>query len=185
MALRKRWTCRLKKAPSMNAVRELLGALELGAQSIFAVDSVPERLELARRYGATPIDFRAQHAATVIREATDGRGADAVMEVVGSHEAGRAAYELVRPGGTISVVGVHNEERFPFTPVDLYDRNLTYRVGRCPARAVAERVMPLARRRAAELESILTHRLPLARGPEAYEIFDRKRDGCIKVVLSP
>jgi threonine dehydrogenase-like Zn-dependent dehydrogenase len=163
----------------------VLSAIELGAERVFAVDSETPRLRQAARFGATTIDLTKEDTEAVVRQATDGQGVDAVLEAVGNAAAHQAALGLVRAGGTISVVGVHNEERFPFTPVELYDRNLTYRVGRCPARAMAERVMPLARRRATELESILTHRLPLSRGPEAYEIFDGKRDGCIKVVLSP
>ena len=123
--------------------------------------------------------------AEVVREATDGRGADAVLEAVGNASAHRSALRLVRPGGTISVVGVHNEEQFAFTPTELYDRNLTYRVGRCPARSVIDQALPLVRRRGDELAQVLTHRIPLDRGPEAYTLFDTKADGCVKVALSP
>ena len=161
----------------------IVGALELGAQSIFAVDSIPERLELARRYGATPIDFGAQHASTVIREATDGRGADAVLEVVGSPEAGRAAYELVRPGGTVSVVGVHTDPHMSFTPAEAYDKNLTFRVGRCPARHLVPRLIPVVQSHRHDLTAIISHRLPLSEGPAAYVLFDEKRDACTKIVL--
>ena len=108
-----------------------------------------------------------------------------MLEAVGSPEAGRLAFELVRPGGTLSTVGVHHEASFPFSPGQAYDKNLTYRTGRCPARGVMDSLVPIARRRREELRAILTHRLPLSSGPEAYEIFDRKRDGCIKVTLTP
>jgi len=160
-------------------------AIELGAERVFAVDRVASRLGFAERLGATAIDLDASDPTEVVREATDGRGADGVLEAVGNASAHRSALRLVRPGGTISVVGVHNEEQFAFTPTELYDRNLTYRVGRCPARSVAEQAIPLVRRRGFELEAVLTHRLALEQGPEAYELFDTKSDGCVKVALSP
>jgi len=161
----------------------LLAAIELGAADVFAVDSVAERLGLATRFGGRAVDLGAEDPVAIVRAATDGRGADAVLEAVGSPAAHRAALELVRPGGTISVVGVHNEERFSFSPAELYDRNLTYRVGRCPARGLFDRVVPVARARARDLDAILTHRLPLAQGPAAYDLFDGKRERCVKLLL--
>ena len=115
----------------------IVGARELGAERIFAIDSVPERLKLAESFGARAVDFTTEDPSERLLEATDGRGADAVLELVGSPAAGRAAYELVRPGGIVSVVGVHTDPAFPFTPAEAYDKNLTYRVGRCPARQIA------------------------------------------------
>lgn len=168
----------------------VLGARAQGARRVFAIDRVPERLALAERFGAIPVDPGADPGAdpvAALREATGGRGADAVMELVGSPGAGRLAWKLVRPGGTIAVVGVHNEPEWPFTPAEAYDKNLTFRVGRCPVR----RLMPgLARALAegalgARPEEIVTHRFPLERGPDAYRLFDRRQDGCIKVVLRP
>jgi threonine dehydrogenase-like Zn-dependent dehydrogenase len=110
---------------------------------------------------------------------------DAVLEAVGSPSAGRLAFEIVRPGGSIGAVGVHHEAVFAFSPADAYDKNLTYRAGRCPVRALMDAVLPIARRRRAELAAMITHRLPLSDGPEAYALFAAKRDGCIKVVLTP
>jgi threonine dehydrogenase-like Zn-dependent dehydrogenase len=161
----------------------VLAARELGARDLYAVDSVAERLALAARFGATPVDARREDPVAVLRAATDGRGADAVLEAVGSPAAGRLAFELVRPGGILSAVGVHHESTFPFSPAQAYDHNLTYRIGRCPARSLMEGLIPLARRRRDELSAVLTHRLPLERGVEAYELFDAKRDGCIKIAL--
>ena len=163
----------------------ILAALDLGAERVFAIDSVPARLTLAARFGGIALDRSAADPVETVRAATSGRGADAVLEAVGSPASHRAALELVRTGGTIAVVGVHNEESFAFTPGELYDRNLTYRVGRCPARALFDRVVPLARRQARELDAIFTHRLPLEKGPEGYELFDAKSDRCVKVLLVP
>ena len=91
----------------------------------------------------------------------------------------------MRPGGTLSVVGVHNEETFSFSPSEAYDKNLTYRVGRCPARRMAQQLLPLVQSKDLGLSAILTHRLSLDDGVEAYRIFDEKLDGCIKTVLNP
>lgn len=161
----------------------VLSALDLGSDRVFAIDSVPERLALAERWGATGVDLKSGHAEEVLREATEGRGADAVIEAVGSREATRLAFELVRPVGTIAAAGVHSESHLAFSPGEAYDKNLTYKAGRCPARAVLPRVLPLAKRRARELGELISHRLPLEEGPRAYEMFDRKLDGCTKVVF--
>jgi len=161
-----------------------IGARELGAGRVFAVDSLAERLELARRFGAEPLDLE-DDPVLVVREATDGRGADAVLEVVGSPEATRLAVDLVRPGGTIAAAGVHTEKRFAFSPVEAYDKNLTYRAGRCPARHYMERVLPIVEAAKYDLAAVISHRLPLAEGTRGYDIFARKLDGCTKVVLAP
>jgi threonine dehydrogenase-like Zn-dependent dehydrogenase len=108
-----------------------------------------------------------------------------VVEAVGSPQASRLAYELVRPGGTIAAVGVHVEDRLAFKPGEIYDKNLTYRAGRCPARIYMDRLLPLIRSRKYDLGTLISHRLPLAEGPRGYDLFDRRVDGCTKVVLVP
>ena len=73
----------------------------------------------------------------------------------------------------------------PFSPADAYDKNLTYRVGRCSARHWMPRLLPLLQSGKYDLTPVLSHRMPLERGSAAYELFDKKEDGCIKVVLTP
>lgn len=158
-------------------------ALEQGARRVFAVDSVVERLALAERFGAEPLPLNGDPVERV-RDATGGRGADAALEVVGTEAALRLAFDLVRPGGVVSIAGVHHESRFAFSPVEAYDRNLTLRIGRCPARSLMEELRELLRRRT-DLGAIVTHRLPLAEGTDAYPMFDLKQDGCIKVAFTP
>jgi threonine dehydrogenase-like Zn-dependent dehydrogenase len=160
-----------------------LGARECGAERIFAVDVLPERLALAERFGATPIDARHNDPREVVKDATEGRGADAVLEVVGSPEATRLAFDLVRAGGIVSAVGVHTEAQFAFSPVEAYDKNLTYRAGRCPARHYMERLLPLVRGKKYDFASIVSHRLPLADAVRGYHLFERKLEGCTKVLL--
>jgi len=161
----------------------IIAAGELGAATIFAVDTIPERLELANKFGAVAIDYQKEDTKSMILEATAGRGADAVMEVVGSSAAAKLALTLVRPGGVIAVAGVHNEKHFAFSPAEAYDKNLTYKVGRCPARYYLERLMPLVQKKKYDLTAIISHRLTLAEGPQGYKIFAEKLAGCTKVVL--
>ena len=161
----------------------VVAAREQGARRVFAIDDVPSRLDLAQRFGAEPINRHGQVFETV-RDATEGRGADAALEVVGSEAASRLAFDLVRPGGVVSIAGVHHEARFAFSPVEAYDKNVTVRIGRCPARSLMEELRPLLRRRP-ELREIVTHVRPLSEGVDAYRMFDKKEDGCIKVAFAP
>ncbi len=160
-------------------------ARHLGADRVYAIDAVPARLARAAAWGAIPINFREEEPLSVIQEATGRRGADAVMEVVGSYSAGRSAFELLRPGGIFSAVGVCTDEHLAFSPVEAYDKNLTYKVGRCPARHYMERLIEPAIREAAQLNEIFTHRVPLAEGPEMYPLFAGRQDDCLKVLLVP
>ncbi|MEZ5333445.1 MAG: alcohol dehydrogenase catalytic domain-containing protein [Thermoanaerobaculia bacterium] len=156
-----------------------------GAARILAVDRLPERLALAHRFGGEPVDFERFEPAAVILEATAGRGVDAVLEVVGTPEATRLAVDLVRPGGVVAAVGVHTEHRFAFAPGEAYDKNLTYRAGRCPARHYLEPLLAELAASPADLDAVWTHRLPLTAAAEAYALFDARRDGCVKVLLTP
>ena len=163
----------------------VIAAHELGAEPIFALDTVPERLDLATRFGATPVNLKEVDPVVAVRDATEGRGADAVLEAVGSPEATTMAFALARPGGTLAAVGVHHEAAFPFSPGAAYDKNLTYRIGRGPVRHYMERLLPVAERRQKELAALFTHRMPLEQSPAGYRIFDTKAEGCIKVALHP
>ena len=88
---------------------------------------------LHQKYGALPIDYSDENPAELIRSMTDGRGVDAVLEVVGSAAAQRSAIEILRPGGILSTVGVHTSDSFAFSPVTAYNKNLTFKIGRCPS----------------------------------------------------
>ena len=161
----------------------VVAAREQGAARVFAVDTIAERLALATRFGADALPL-GPGVSAAIQQATEGRGADAGLELVGSPEASRLAFDLMRPGGRVAIAGVHHERYFAFSPLEAYDKNLTLRIGRCPARSCMEELLPLLRRRP-DLATMVTHRRPLADGAEAYRLFDAKRDGCIKVVFEP
>lgn len=163
----------------------ILSAIELGAERVYAIDAIPERLQLAEKFGATMVNFKQENAAAKLKDATNGRGVDAVLEVVGNASAAKLAYQIVRPGGIISVVGVHTEAQFVFSPADAYDKNLTYKVGRCPARFYMEKLASLVQEGRYEFSAIISHRLVLSEGEQGYEIFANKRDHCTKVILKP
>ncbi len=163
----------------------ILAARRLGAERIFAVDRLPERLHLATRFGAEALDFSESPPAESVLPATGHLGAHVVLEAVGSPESSRLALELVRPGGTISAVGVHTAAQFAFSPVEAYDKNLTYRIGRCPARQLMDTTLQLLAESDLDPAVIISHRLPLVEGARAYELFAGRRDGCTKAVLIP
>lgn len=121
----------------------LISALSFKPAKVFAIDSVPSRLALAESLGAEPLNFLShpnirQH----ILDGTEGRGVDAVMEVVGNASALRMAYEIIRPWGTISSVGVHNTD-IPITGAEMYSKNVRIQFGRCPVRAVFPKALDL------------------------------------------
>ena len=150
-------------------------SVERAAARVFAVDGVAERRELAAAYGAETTS--PPEAVARLREATDGRGADVVVEAVGSGPAARLAVDLVRPGGTVSSVGVHTEPHYPFSPVEAYDKNLTWRTGRCPARRYMPELLARARQPGLGLDKVISHRLPLSDGVRAYDVFDQQAGG--------
>ena len=90
----------------------IISALEYKPKHLFAIDSIDSRLELAKSLGAEPLNFRTDKEGMLsrIREVTDGRGADIVVEVVGLSPALRTAFDILRPFGFISSIGVHNAE---------------------------------------------------------------------------
>lgn len=163
----------------------VIGAVYYGSEKLFAIDTIPERLAMAKKFGAITIDASKEDAVEKIKEVTDGRGADAVMEAVGNSGAGKLAYDLLRPGGIISAVGVCNDQHLAFTPVQAYNKNITYTVGRCPARAMMDELTPFVQNKAVDFTSIITHRMKLNEGVRGYDIFANKKDNCLKVVLEP
>jgi len=163
----------------------ILAAKCLRAEKIFAIDRVPERLAMAEKFGAIPLNTMRLDAREEILDQSCGRGADAVMEVVGSSETLKLAIDCVRPGGIISSVGVHTAQHFSFSPIDAYDKNLTYKSGRCPAYYYAEKLLKEEVPQRYAIEDILTHQFSLKEGATAYEVFDKKLDNCIKAAFLP
>lgn len=103
----------------------VLAARQHGAAQVIAVDAVPSRRSKAAEFGAIAVDI--SEAPAAVTAATAGRGADVALELVGSGAALKLGFELLRPGGVLSSIGVHTEQQFPFSPVDAYNKNVTYR----------------------------------------------------------
>ena len=161
----------------------IAAAKRLGADQIIAVDLSPARLAIAKQLGATVFNDGAEAIATAQR-LTDGRGADAVMELVGLPAAQRLAVDLVRPGGTLSVIGCHCTPNFAFSPVEAYDKNLTYRTGRCPARHIMTDLAKDLSESSFDLSWCITHQFDLDDAVEAYDTFAHRKDNCIKAVIN-
>jgi threonine dehydrogenase-like Zn-dependent dehydrogenase len=160
-------------------------ALARGARDVVAVDRVPSRLALAERFGATPAPLEGDQPLLLVRERSEGRGADRAIEAVGTPEATRLAADLLRAGGSLAALGVHSEPHLALAPGEIYDRNLRYAGGRCPARALIPEALRFMQRDTELLRSLISHRMPLAEGVEAYRMFAERREGCTKVVLLP
>jgi threonine dehydrogenase-like Zn-dependent dehydrogenase len=161
----------------------ILGAREYGAEKLFAIDTVTERLAMAEQFGARVIDARKINPSDVIMDITEGRGADAVLEAVGSSGAAQLAYQLLRPGGIISTVGVCTDPHLAFSPTQAYNKNLTFKVGRCPARFMMAQLVPIVQKKKYNFTSIITHRMNLSEGVRGYDIFANKKENCLKVLL--
>lgn len=122
----------------------LIAALEYKPRAILAVDSIEPRLDLAKSLGAEPWNYLTQkdELEERVKELSGGRGADVVIEVVGHSSALKMGFELLRPWGTISSVGVHSGE-IPWTGNQAYGKNLTIKMGRCPVRSMTLLLTPL------------------------------------------
>lgn len=124
------------------ALCALLNITDYQPKHLLAVDSVPSRLELAKSLGAEPWNFQTDREGLNNRvlELTDGRGADIVIEVVGLSPALRMGFELLRPWGVISSVGVHNAA-IPYSGNEAYGKNIRIQMGRCPVRSIFEEAL--------------------------------------------
>jgi alcohol dehydrogenase len=160
----------------------IVAAGRLGASRLVAIDPNEARLELARSLGAETYADGSQ-AIEAIGAMTDGRGADGVMELVGLPAAQKLAFHLIRPGGTMSVIGCHCTPTFAFAPADAYDKNLTYRTGRCPARAYMAKLADELVDCPLDLSWCITHRFSIDQAVGAYDVFANRKQGCIKAVF--
>ena len=118
-------------------------------------------------------------------EATGGFGPDAVIEAVGADETIQLAIQLVRTAGVVSVVGVNLNPAFPFPMGLALMKDLNFKIGLCPIPELWGDLIPLIQSGQLHPEQVFTHRLPLSQGSEAYELFDQRRDGILKVLLDP
>ncbi|MFE9444197.1 zinc-dependent alcohol dehydrogenase [Streptomyces sp. NPDC006602] len=195
-----------------------------GAGQVFGVDLVGERLRRARSRGVQTYDLRRfdseKELVQEIRDETDGRGPDAVIDAVGTeaHGSGAArlaqqasamlprkisgpfaerfsvdrlgalhtAIELVRRGGTISLSGVYGGMADPLPMLTMFDKQIQVRMGQANVRRWSDEIIPyLTDEDPLGVDDFATHRLPLSEAPNAYRMFQQKRDGAVKVLMTP
>lgn len=185
-------------------------AFLLGAERVIAIDTVPERLALARAAGAEVVDFLEVDVYDAIMEATKGRGADACIDAVGTEPDSsssfyamidrikvatfmgtdrphvlRQAIHCCRNFGVVSVVGVYGGflDKIPFGSA--VNRGITFRMGQTPVQRYLPKLLALIEDGQFDPSFVVTHRGGLEDGPDFYKTFRDKEDGCIKVVLRP
>ena len=180
-----------------------------GAERVIAIDRLPERLELARRCGAETVDFTGTDVVEELKQMTGGRGPDACIEAVGmeAHTDGllgyydrvkqatrleserlqpvRQAVLACRKGGIVAILGVFGgfADKFPLGAV--MNKGLTLRSAQLFGHRYLDRMLDHVQRGDVDPAVVATHRMTLEQAPDGYELFKHKRDGCIRVVLTP
>ncbi|MBS9720645.1 glutathione-dependent formaldehyde dehydrogenase [Tianweitania sp. BSSL-BM11] len=185
-------------------------AFLLGAERVIAIDTIEERLEMARKGGAETLDFRKEDIYERIMDLTKGRGADACIDAVGTEplmSSGldavidrvkvatfmgtdrphvlRQAIHCTRNFGTVSIVGVYGGflDKIPFGSA--INRGLTFRMAQTPVQSYLPQLMKRIENGEIDPSFVITHTASLEEGPALYDTFNNKKDGCIKVVLKP
>lgn len=195
-----------------------------GAGRVFGVDLVPERLRRLKERGVETFDLSSfddeKELVAAIRDQTDGRGPDAVIDAVGTEAHGSAAarmvqnasallprklgapmaerfgidrlaalytaIDLVRRGGTISISGVYGGMADPMPMLTLFDKQIQMRMGQANVRRWSDEIIPyLTDEDPLGVDGFATHHMPLEEAPHAYDMFQKKQDGAVKVVLRP
>jgi threonine dehydrogenase-like Zn-dependent dehydrogenase len=196
-------------------------ARHLGAQHVIGVDLVPERLKRVRDLGFEVLDLREHDdVAETIRDLTDGRGPDSVIDAVGMEAHGdrfgkvaqqmaglmpdalaakmmkhtgvdrmgafHLAIDIVRRGGTISLIGVYGGMSDPLPMLTLFDKQVQLRMGQANVKRWVDDILPLLTDGdPLGAGNFSTHRVPLDEAPRSYELFQKKQDGAIKVLFKP
>jgi threonine dehydrogenase-like Zn-dependent dehydrogenase len=161
----------------------VMSADALGAGRVVAIDIVPKRLEIAESLGAIPVNSRETDPEDVVRELTEWRGADVVVDAVGHESALATTFNLVRQGGTITLPGMYVEDQASIPIGDMWLKNINLVAGVANIQGHMDELLELVRARRIDPKAIISHRLPLSQGPEGYELFDSKQ--ALKVVLDP
>ncbi len=164
------------------------GARLMGATTIIAVDAIPARMEIARKMGADHIvDFSKADPVDAIMQLTDGRGVDVAIEALGRQSTFEAALRVLRPGGTLSSLGVYSGDLK--IPLDAFAAGLgdhTIVTTLCPGgKERMRRLMAVIGSGRLDTRPLVTHRFALDRIEEAYDLFANQRDGVLKVAISP
>jgi alcohol dehydrogenase len=164
------------------------GAKLKGASMIIAIESDPVRTEMSKRMGADVVlDFTRENVVETIKHLTRGRGVDVAIEALGTQTTFESALRVLRPGGTLSSLGVYSGKlSVPLEPfaVGLGDHKIVTTL--CPGgKERMRRLMELVRHGRLDLTPLLTHSFGLDQINEAYQVFAERREGVIKVAIKP
>jgi len=154
----------------------LVNALDFKPKALLAIDGVDSRLELAKKLGAEPWNYQKDMEGLKkrVKELTNGRGADTVIELVGHSDALGMGFELLRPWGNISSIGVHNGE-IPWTGNQAYGKNLRIQMGRCPVRSLFEKALEKLAQHQDELDFMAANIKPMSEAPKWYDEFNQMK----------
>jgi threonine dehydrogenase-like Zn-dependent dehydrogenase len=164
------------------------GARLMGATTIIGVDTVLERLAVARTLGADHvIDFKECDPVEQIMALTDGRGVDVAIEALGTRGTFESSLRVLRPGGTLSSLGVYSSDlRIPLDAFAAGLGDLKIVTTLCPGgKERMRRLMDVVSSGRADLKPLVTHRFKLDEIETAYELFANQRDGVLKVAITP
>ncbi len=156
-----------------------------GPGRVIAVDTVPERRAHAEALGAETIDPSDGGTTAQIFAATDGWGADSVIEAVGADQTIVDAVMSAAPGATVSIIGANFSAALPFPMIFAFLRRLTIRVTLASIPTTWETLVPLVASGKLRTDGVFTHRLGLSEAAEAYRLFDACENGTMKVLLDP
>jgi threonine dehydrogenase-like Zn-dependent dehydrogenase len=164
------------------------GARMMGATTIIVVDAVPARLAIARTMGADhTVDFSKADPVQEIMRLTDGRGVDVAIEALGRQQTFESALRVLRPGGTLSSLGVYSADLK--IPLDAFLAGLgdhTIRTTLCPGgKERMRRLMDVIASGRLDTRPLVTHRFKLDEIEKAYDLFAHQRDGVLKVAITP
>jgi 2-desacetyl-2-hydroxyethyl bacteriochlorophyllide A dehydrogenase len=157
-------------------------ALAAGAAPVYGIDSVPERLQAARGFGAQPVHLTEEQPREAIRRGTEGRGVDAAIDCVGHPEALELAIRLARAAGTVVATGVYAEPCQVHMGL-VWIKALRISSGQANVIGHVDRVLGMLAAGTLDPRPLVTHHLSLDEAPEAYRIYDRRE--ALKIVLRP
>ncbi|WP_434424704.1 NAD(P)-dependent alcohol dehydrogenase [Nannocystis pusilla] len=164
------------------------GARLRGATTIIGVDSVPDRMAMARRLGADHVvDFRQVDPVEEILRLTEGRGVDVAIEALGTQQTFEACLRVLRPGGVLSSLGVYSTDlKLPLGPFAAGLGDHTIVTTLCPGgKERMRRLMNVVAAGRIDLSPLVTHRFKLDEIEAAYDLFGHQRDGVLKVAITP
>jgi L-iditol 2-dehydrogenase len=153
-----------------------------GAGPIFVSDKFPWRLELARRYGAIPINCDEVDPVQVVMEATGGMGVDVGIEAAWADESVQQMAAVARLGGRLVIVGISENDRLEFRHSTVRRKGMTIRLAR-RMKHTYPRSIQLVQSGAVDLPGIVSHHFPLERTPEAFDLNVHYQDNIVKIVI--